>query len=144
MNECAILLEARNPSRNILRSYYISAWHDLFDRLMIEVVHGRVGAKGKSSMFFMNHQEEAIEFISELLKRRESAVKRLGVPYLLKYYAGHWDIEEALFPFRQNLLFDNLLPLPEKKQPFIREIIREGEGLFCNEPSPPLRSPNPY
>lgn len=130
MTECAILLEARNPSRNILRSYYVSAWHDLFGRLMVEVIHGRVGARGKRSMFFMNDHEEAIEFISELLKRRESAIKRLGVPYLLKYYAGHWDMDEALFPFRQNQLFDELPPLPEKKQPIIKEIIRDGEGLF--------------
>lgn len=142
-----MILEARNPSRNIMRSYYIAAGYDLFGRLMVETIHGRIGAKGKRAMFFMNDQEEAIEFISALLKHRESAFKRLGVPYLLKYYAGHWDIEEALFPFRQNLLFDDPLPLSEKKQPFIREIIREGEGLFCNEPSRLLCSPlleNPY
>lgn len=128
MTECAILLEARNPSRNILRSYYVSAWHDLFGRLMVEVIHGRIGAKGKSSTFFMNHQDEAIEFIAALLKRREGALQRLGVPYLLKHYSGHWDMEQVLFPFRQNPLFED--PLPEKKPTFLKEIIREGEGLF--------------
>ena len=130
MIECAILLEARYPAKNIFRAYFIAAWYDLFDRLMVEVIHGRIGAKGKSSMFYMNHQEEAIEFIVSLLKKRETAVKRIGVPYTLKYYAGHWDVEEALFPFRQIPLFNEPLLLPEKKQAPVKEIIIEGEGLF--------------
>jgi hypothetical protein len=130
MIECAILLEARHPAQNVMRSYFISAWYDLFDRLMVEIIHGRIGAKGKSSTFYMNHQEEAIEFITSVLKKRETSVKRIGVPYLLKYYAGHWDIHEVLFPFRQIPLFDDPLPIPEKKQPSVQEIIKEGEGLF--------------
>ncbi len=113
-----------------MRSYYISAWHDLFDRLMVEIIHGRIGARGKSSVFFMNNQEEAIAFIIAVLKKRESSVKRNGVPYLLKYYESHWDLNEAIFPFRQIPLFDDQHCIPEKKQPPIHTIIKEGEGLF--------------
>lgn len=40
---------------------------------LVETIHGRIGAKGKSATFFMNHQDDAIEFIATLLKRREGA-----------------------------------------------------------------------
>ncbi|MES2206754.1 MAG: hypothetical protein V4525_08165 [Pseudomonadota bacterium] len=142
-----ILLEASHPPKNIFRAYYICAYYDLFGSLMVDVTYGRIGSKGKCSTFFMEHPNDAKAFIMQLLKKRETSLKRIGVSYLLKYYAGHWDMEEVLFPFRQTLLFDEQLPLPEKKQPF-KEIIKEGEGLFCNEPSPLLRSSllfeNPY
>lgn len=78
MIECAILLEARHPSQNIMRSYFISAWYDLFDRLMIEIIHGRIGARGKSSMFYMNNPEEAIEFITSVLKNGKPLLSALA------------------------------------------------------------------
>jgi hypothetical protein len=130
MSECIILLEAKYPARNIFRSYYISAFYDLFDRLIIELIHGRIGSKGKSTMFHMENKEEAIAFIATKLKQRETSVKRIGVPYILKYYASHWDMDEILFPFRQIQLFDNLPPIPDKKTSAAKEIIKEGEGLF--------------
>jgi hypothetical protein len=38
-------------------------------------------------------------------------------------------MEKVLFPFRQIQLFDDPVPLPEKKQ-IPKEIIIEDEGLF--------------
>ncbi len=79
MIECAILLEARNPTKNIFRSYFITARYDLFKRLSVEVTHGRIGARGKRSTFHTDSEQEAFAYIIALLQRRASAFRRLGV-----------------------------------------------------------------
>ncbi|MES2206614.1 MAG: WGR domain-containing protein [Pseudomonadota bacterium] len=129
MIECAILLEARNPAKNIFRSYFITARYDLFKRLSVEVTHGRIGARGKRSTFHPSNEQEAFEYIAALLQRRASAFQRLGTSYTLKYYSGKWNMDEALFPFRQTLLFEDTSSTSEKKTS-IKEIIKDGEGLF--------------
>ena len=130
MIECAILLEARYPAKNIFRSYFITARYDLFERLVVEVTHGRIGARGKSSTFHPSSEQEAFDYITTLLQRRASAFQRLGTSYTLKYYSGRWNMDEALFPFRQTLLFEDALSTSEKKLSSVKEIIKEGEGLF--------------
>ncbi len=64
MIECTILLEARDPKINIFRSYFLQVFYDLFNRLMVEATHGRIGAKGKRTTFFVENKEEALDLIS--------------------------------------------------------------------------------
>lgn len=130
MIECAILLEACDPNRNIFRSYFIKVSYDLFNRLMVEVVHGRIGSKGKRTIFHVENKQDALDLITTLLKRREGAIKRFGEPYRLKQKVGSWDIDEILFPFRQDVLFDGSMSKPKAKNNPHKEIIRYGEGLF--------------
>jgi len=131
MIECAILLEARDSSKNIFKSYYIAATYDLFGRLIVEVIHGRIGVKGKRTTFHVDNEGEAKYFISTFLKQHEHAVTQLGVPYRLKYKTGHWDMDEALFPFRQDVLFDDPFPMPIKKQRRTKALTTKNQGLFC-------------
>jgi WGR domain len=130
VSECSILLEAVNPRKNVFRSYYISAAYDLFDRLTVEVIHGRIGSKGKRILIEVANEGEAKELIATLLDKRKSSEKRCGVAYKLRQKTGHWDLDDCLFFFRQCSLFEEE-SLEDIKKPLKRRLFDNYEqGLL--------------
>lgn len=88
MMEFSILLEARNPARNIWRSYHLAAGRDLFGDWIVELTYGRIGARGHTKVILVADEDEARRTIEACLKRRQSAPKRLGVKYETKAIVG--------------------------------------------------------
>jgi hypothetical protein len=134
MLECSILLEAQDPSQHVFQSYGILAYQDLFQRLIVDVVQGKMGTKGKRTPHYANDAEEAIRLINALLKKRKKPIKRTGTPYILKSYWSNWDFSIALTPFRPSLESQATTSVVKPKQSIVlqlQEIIKEGEGLFC-------------
>jgi hypothetical protein len=86
--EFAISLEARDPSRNLRRSYQISAGQDLLGDWVVETRYGRIGGKGRSLKAVAPGEEAAMNRVRAILKRRANAPKRIGVPYLVRDLAG--------------------------------------------------------
>lgn len=88
MMEYSILLEARDPARNIWRSYHLAAGQDLFGNWLVQITYGRIGARGHSKVILVADEAEARRTIGECLKRRESSPKRIGVGYQVKAITG--------------------------------------------------------
>jgi predicted DNA-binding WGR domain protein len=74
-------LQAIDPSRNIARSYAISASADLFGHIIVDLHWGRIGTKGKCRTVSFAQAQDATRFVRQTLCRRASAEKRLGVGY---------------------------------------------------------------
>jgi hypothetical protein len=77
-------LEARDPERNIHRAHSIAYGQDLFDNWSVETTFGRIGGKGRTLVTVIKSEEEDIQYVRKSLKRRESAPKRIGIPYNVK------------------------------------------------------------
>lgn len=90
MMEFSILLEARNPARNIWRSYHLAAGRDLLGDWIVELTYGRIGARGHTKVMLVADEDEARSYIQKCLKRRDSAPKRIGVGYEVKAIVGNW------------------------------------------------------
>jgi predicted DNA-binding WGR domain protein len=69
------------PSANIRRHYRIIYARDLFDQIIIDLHWGRIGTRGQSKQVSFARQTEADKFVTQVLRRRASAKKRLGVAY---------------------------------------------------------------
>jgi predicted DNA-binding WGR domain protein len=80
----SILLEADCKELNIRRSYLIETGEDLFGNWIVEIDYGRIGCKGRKKVFLMACEEDA----NRRLKKRESAVKRIGIGYTVKLVYG--------------------------------------------------------
>jgi predicted DNA-binding WGR domain protein len=74
-------LEARLPSRNIMRFYEVSVGRDLFDEWQVATRNGRIGARGQLRYHTAESREAAMRVVRQILKRRASAPKRIGVAY---------------------------------------------------------------
>ena len=74
-------LEAKDASRNIHRAYSIAYGQDLFGNWVVETIYGRIGGKGRTIVTLVNNEEEALKYVQKILKRRQSAPKRIGVGY---------------------------------------------------------------
>ena len=81
LNGGRLVLEARNPSRNIARSWRIEEHSDLFGWTVIEWCWGRIGSDGQSRKVAFERADDAHCFVRRLLLRRASAERRIGVPY---------------------------------------------------------------
>ncbi len=90
MMEISILLEARNPARNVWRSYHLGAGQDLFGNWVVEVTYGRIGATGHTKVVLVADETEARSYIEKCLKKRKSAPKRIGVGYQVRHIEGKW------------------------------------------------------
>jgi predicted DNA-binding WGR domain protein len=72
---------AISDTENIRRHYRIIYSHDLFDQIIIDLHWGRIGTRGQSKQVSFAGQTEADKFVAQVLRRRASAKKRLGVAY---------------------------------------------------------------
>jgi predicted DNA-binding WGR domain protein len=77
----SVRLEARDDSRNIRRGYRIERSIDLFGHHIVEWWWGRIGTAGQSRRLSFERSEHAAPHVSALLRRRDTAPRRLGVPY---------------------------------------------------------------
>ena len=76
-----VWLEAVCGERNIARRYTIALSRDLFGASIVEFAWGRIGSRGQGRAVSFASEDEASRFASQLLRRRASAPKRIGVPY---------------------------------------------------------------
>ena len=74
-------LEARDPSLSCMRSYRLEAGTDLFGAWLINVVYGRIGARGSRIRYVVQDKDEARKLVWRSLRRRATARKRIGVSY---------------------------------------------------------------
>ena len=78
-----VVLEARDPTRNIARSYVVIMSRDLFGAHMVDCFWGRIGSRGQSKRVSFPDRAEAQRHARHVLKKRSGAHKRIGVPYSL-------------------------------------------------------------
>jgi predicted DNA-binding WGR domain protein len=76
-----IELVALDPARNIWRGYSITASFDLFGMIVVETRWGRIGALGQAQRHAFADRAAADRHIVATLRRRDTAHKRIGVPY---------------------------------------------------------------
>ena len=76
-----IWLEALCAERNIARRYTVALSRDLYGASIVEFAWGRIGTKGQGRAVSFASEDEASRFARQLLRRRASAPKRIGVPY---------------------------------------------------------------
>ena len=81
MQDICLVLQARDPARNIFRSYVIEAGRDLFGEWVIDIYYGRIGSQGQHRQYSVANENAARQLIAEKLKRRRSAKGRIGVSY---------------------------------------------------------------
>ncbi|MCA9185514.1 MAG: WGR domain-containing protein [Pirellulaceae bacterium] len=74
-------LEARDPSKGCFRAYQLEAYQDLFGTWVVDISYGRIGTLGRHVRFSVMDEEGARQCVTERLKRRASARRRIGVPY---------------------------------------------------------------
>lgn len=78
----AIRLEAIDRARNVARHYAIDASLDLFGAIVVTASWGRIGARGQSRSASFDSPAAAEHHVQQLLRRRASAKRRIGVAYL--------------------------------------------------------------
>ena len=76
-----IELAAIDATRNVRRRWSIVAHRDLFDHVIVETRWGRIGGKGRSLIRSFHHDDAAMRYVRALLRRRQSAARRIGVAY---------------------------------------------------------------
>ena len=76
-----VRLEARDESRNIRRGYRIERSVDLSGHHIVEWWWGRIGTAGQVRRLSFERSEHAARHVSALLRRRDTAPRRLGVAY---------------------------------------------------------------
>ena len=74
-------LQAHDPDQNLHRFYRIEYGQDLFGQWIVEINYGRVGCKGRSIVTLYDSREEAMSYVKQSLKRRQSSPRRIGVNY---------------------------------------------------------------
>jgi predicted DNA-binding WGR domain protein len=84
----SVLLNADCPQLNIRRSYLIEAGQDLFDNWIVEINYGRIGCQGKKRVILLDDEEGTKKEVIKCLRRRASAIKRIGVGYVVKWVYG--------------------------------------------------------
>ena len=77
-----IVLEARAPELNRLRSWRIEASPDLFGRWHATVTFGRIGRAGRSRQHAFAEEADLARFLRRALLRRRTATRRIGVGYV--------------------------------------------------------------
>jgi len=81
MNYFHVYLEARNPEKQLMRSYKIDAAKDLFGMWMVEIRYGRIGTFGRLITHSAPDEAGVIKIIKSCLSRRSTAPQRIGAPY---------------------------------------------------------------
>jgi predicted DNA-binding WGR domain protein len=83
-----VQLEAKDPARNIWRSYGLTGGQDLFGNWVIIINYGRIGAKGRTKTIVLADEVETRRYVKKCLKRRETGPKRIHVGYTVQYRCG--------------------------------------------------------
>ena len=81
LSEILIELHACDPATNRRRAWRVVAGTDLFGRWTAQVTFGRIGAAGRTVRHEFASETAAVAFVRRSLRRRATAVRRLGVPY---------------------------------------------------------------
>lgn len=76
-----ISLLACDEARNIRRGYAIERTVDLFGHHIVDWSWGRAGTAGQGRRLSFERSEDAVRFVRELLRRRDTAERRIGVRY---------------------------------------------------------------
>lgn len=92
----SILLEACSPEKNIWRSYRITFGQDLFGSWIVELSYGRIGSKGRSRTILTENEAQAMGYVEQCLKKRQSAPKRIGTSYRIKQFSGEGNTNTLL------------------------------------------------
>jgi len=85
-------MTAIDGSRGVHRRWSVIAYRDLFGALLVETRWGRCGCVGRTLIRCFPNEAAAGRYVSQLLARRRSAVKRIGVGYALRN-AARGDLE---------------------------------------------------
>lgn len=88
-------LEARLPEANLARAYHVVVSRDLFGLYTVDVTFGRIGRPGRARRYTVNDINGVRAKVREVLKRRLTAPRRLGVAYVcLSTFDPHAWLEE--------------------------------------------------
>lgn len=77
----ALVLQARDPARNVARRWGVALRRDLFGWFIVEWRWGRIGTAGQMRSLAFEQEVEARRLIRRLLARRAGAKRRIGVAY---------------------------------------------------------------
>ena len=77
-----IALRAVDARRNIKREYGVLALGDLFGAITVDTWWGRSGATKQSLRRAFESEAEALCYVRQVLRRRATARKRIGVGYV--------------------------------------------------------------
>ena len=76
-------MQACEPSANRHRAWRVEAGQDLFGLWSARVTFGRIGCAGRSLSKIFPTEAAAHAFVRSGLRRRQTSVRRFGVPYRL-------------------------------------------------------------
>jgi predicted DNA-binding WGR domain protein len=79
--EPRLVLQAIDPARNIRRGYTITRAPDLFGWHIVSWSWGRIDGRPRLRARAFRDEAEAIAFARQLLARRATAPRRIGVAY---------------------------------------------------------------
>jgi predicted DNA-binding WGR domain protein len=82
-NLLTVAFEAHNREKNHHRRYQITIGRDLLDDWTVAIRYGRTGQGGQEKRFASPKAEDMRQVISERLRRRLSATRRIGCAYRL-------------------------------------------------------------
>ncbi len=82
-NLLTVAFEAHNSEQNHHRRYQVTLGRDLLDDWTVAIRYGRTGKGGQEKRFASPKAEDMRKLISERLRRRLSAIKRIGCAYRL-------------------------------------------------------------
>jgi len=74
-------LHAIDASRGVARRYRIELTRDMFGVLIVEVHWGRIATKGQRKCRSFEAEAQATRYIAAALRRRATAITRIGVAY---------------------------------------------------------------
>lgn len=92
MSLLSCFLEAHSEEHNHHRFYHLEVTKNLFDSWTVETRYGRVAsygpkAQGQKKLYMVDNKSDVIKLVIKILKKRLSAKKRIGTPYLFKHIA---------------------------------------------------------
>ena len=87
LNLLTLHLHAIHQENNIFRKYEIYAGKDLFGNWAITTANGRIGTAGHLRTYPLETFERVQKRLQQLLKKRQSAPKRIGTNYEVISYS---------------------------------------------------------
>jgi len=75
------LLRAETPDKNVHREYSLRIDQNLFGEWEVQTQWGRTGARGQSKRYYFQSHEESLKKMSEIMRKRLTAHKRIGCAY---------------------------------------------------------------
>jgi predicted DNA-binding WGR domain protein len=107
-NLLTVAFEAHHAEKNHHRRYQVTVGRDLFDAWTVSIRYGRIGQDGQQKRFTSPKTEEMHQVVSERLRRRLTATKRIGCAYRLTrldmiegFNSANWLSSEVMARFFQ-------------------------------------------